>query len=99
MGFFPDYVSEDTQVALDDAIHDWAMGNEEIDTSGETDTEVIEEIRSNAASDICNQGPWDQIRTLAKWGMEKSAIAALVLDDPKLSHHARLALIRMSKSS
>lgn len=93
MALFTDYVSDDTQMSLDDAVYDWAANNEDVDSFGEADPELTDSIRSSAtASEICNQGPRGQIRTLAKWGMKKQEIVDLFLNDPKLSQHARIKL-------
>lgn len=92
MAHFPNGFSDDTQYALDEAIHDWAKDNEMIDTSGEDDPDVAADLRSRAASEINNQGFGEQILTLTRWGMKSEDIVALVVDDPGLSQHARLAL-------
>ena len=98
MSHFPDGIGDDTQRALDEITHDWAEDNEAIDTSGEDDPDVVADLRSHTASNINNQGAGEQIRTLAHWGMDSEDIVALVVDDPSISQHARLALREIGRT-
>lgn len=92
MAQFPNGISNDTQLEIDDIVHDWVEDNDDIDTGDETDPDIIADIHSNHASQINNNGPHEQIRALASWGMDRQEIIRLFAADAKLSNHARLAM-------
>lgn len=92
MNLFASNIDDDTQFGIDETVHDRARNNDQIDTEGETDPDIITDLRSHEASSINNHGPREQIRMLSLWGMENAEIIDLFLDDPGLSQHARMRL-------